>query len=154
MEGFEPPASCSQSRRATNCATPGYYVVSSGWADSPKPPALPTALYPDTVILFSAVCGHLCGQSGFLARFGCWGKSRKCPCCKGFRALAASIMDENTYAPKAGALPTALHPVIDFERQMPKTLGEKGYSGNRDRKFLIFLRKSLGQEIAKNSGKH
>ena len=26
MEGFEPPASCSQSRRATNCATPGYSV--------------------------------------------------------------------------------------------------------------------------------
>ena len=69
MEGFEPPASCSQSRRATNCATPGYYVVSSGWADSPKPPALPTALYPDTVILFFPVCGHLCGQSGFWARF-------------------------------------------------------------------------------------
>ena len=26
MEGLEPPASCSQSRRATNCATPGYGV--------------------------------------------------------------------------------------------------------------------------------
>ena len=26
VEGFEPPASCSQSRRATNCATPGYSV--------------------------------------------------------------------------------------------------------------------------------
>ena len=24
VEGLEPPASCSQSRRATNCATPGY----------------------------------------------------------------------------------------------------------------------------------
>ena len=84
----------------------------TGWADTPKPPALPTALYPDMVILFSAVCGHLCGQSGFLARFCCLEKSRKCPCCKGFRALAAPDMDENTYAPKAGALPTALHPVI------------------------------------------
>ena len=29
MTGFEPAASCSQSRRATNCATPGYLVV--GW---------------------------------------------------------------------------------------------------------------------------
>ena len=37
VEGFEPPASCSQSRRATNCATPGYFVVLSGWADTPKP---------------------------------------------------------------------------------------------------------------------
>ena len=26
MTGFEPAASCSQSRRATNCATPGYSV--------------------------------------------------------------------------------------------------------------------------------
>ena len=70
MEGFEPPASCSQSRRATNCATPGYSVVLSGWADTPKP------------------------------------------------------------------------------------LGQKGYSGNGQEKFLIFLRKSLGRGIAKNSEKH
>ena len=27
VTGFEPAASCSQSRRATNCATPGYEVV-------------------------------------------------------------------------------------------------------------------------------
>ena len=26
VTGFEPAASCSQSRRATNCATPGYSV--------------------------------------------------------------------------------------------------------------------------------
>ena len=36
----------SQSRRATNCATPGYWVILSGWSYSPKPPALPTALHP------------------------------------------------------------------------------------------------------------
>ena len=29
----------SQSRRATNCATPGYFVILSGWSYSPKPPA-------------------------------------------------------------------------------------------------------------------
>ena len=29
VTGFEPAASCSQSRRATSCATPGYEVV--GW---------------------------------------------------------------------------------------------------------------------------
>ena len=28
VTGFEPAASCSQSRRATNCATPGYLVFS------------------------------------------------------------------------------------------------------------------------------
>ena len=29
VTGFEPAASCSQSRRATNCATPGYLVFRS-----------------------------------------------------------------------------------------------------------------------------
>ena len=53
MTGFEPAASCSQSRRATNCATPGYFVILSGWAYSPKPGAIPTSLYPD--IHFSAM---------------------------------------------------------------------------------------------------
>ena len=32
MTGFEPAASCSQSRRATNCATPGYFVILFGWS--------------------------------------------------------------------------------------------------------------------------
>ena len=47
MTGFEPAASCSQSRRATNCATPGYSVYLSGWSYSPKASALPTALHPE-----------------------------------------------------------------------------------------------------------
>ena len=41
----------SQSRRATNCATPGYFVILSGWAYSPKPGAIPTSLYPDIQFL-------------------------------------------------------------------------------------------------------
>ena len=113
MEGFEPPASCSQSRRATNCATPGYLVVLSGWAYSPKPPALPTALYPDTVVLFSAVCGHLCGQSGFLARLCALGKSRKRPYRKAFRASASQVVDGVGNTPKPGALPTASYLAIE-----------------------------------------
>ena len=40
----------SQSRRATNCATPGYSVCLSGWAYSPKPPPLPIALIPDICV--------------------------------------------------------------------------------------------------------
>ena len=44
---LERGASCSQSRRATNCATPGYFVILSGWSYSPKAGALPTALHPD-----------------------------------------------------------------------------------------------------------
>ena len=43
------PPRHSQSRRATNCATPRYEVRRSGWAYSPKPGAIPTALHPDTV---------------------------------------------------------------------------------------------------------
>ena len=53
MQGLEPWASCSQSRRATNCATPRYEVRRSGRAYSPKPGAIPTSLYPD--IHFSAM---------------------------------------------------------------------------------------------------
>ena len=51
VTGFEPAASCSQSRRATNCATPGYFVILSGWSYSPKASALPTALIPDFWLL-------------------------------------------------------------------------------------------------------
>ena len=53
MQGLEPWASCSQSRRATNCATPRYEVRRSGWAYSPKCRALPVELHPD--IHFSAM---------------------------------------------------------------------------------------------------
>ena len=58
------------------------------------------------------VCSHLCGQSGFSAWFCCPGKSRKRPCCKGFRALAVPIVDRRKIAPK----PTALIPIIEFFR--------------------------------------
>ena len=44
---LEGGATRSQSRRATNCATPRYEVRRSGWAYSPKASALPTALIPD-----------------------------------------------------------------------------------------------------------
>ena len=38
MTGFEPAASCSQSRRATNCATPGYLIsaIISRWGRKSK----------------------------------------------------------------------------------------------------------------------
>ena len=60
------------------------------------------------------VCGHLCGQSGFSSCFDCREKSHKRPCCKGIQTLAVPIVDRRSNAPKAGALPTALHPVIQF----------------------------------------
>ena len=53
------PPRHSQSRRATNCATPRYEVRRSGWAYSPKPGAIPTALHPDTFSVY-----HSCGWKG------------------------------------------------------------------------------------------
>ena len=62
------PASRSQSRRATNCATPRYEVRRSGWAYSPKPPALPTALIPDIRFFCMILCGE--GKSKFFVSVG------------------------------------------------------------------------------------
>ena len=42
MARLERAASTSQSRRATNCATPGYSVYLSGWSYSPKPMSEPS----------------------------------------------------------------------------------------------------------------
>ena len=48
MTGFEPAASCSQSKRATNCANPGFLVIQ-----------------------FCARCGQTCGQADFLTTSAC-----------------------------------------------------------------------------------
>ena len=69
---------------------------------------------PQAKIKVFSDCGHLCGQSGFWSQLADPSKSRKRPCCKGFRASDVPIVDEIRNAPKAGALPTALHPVIQF----------------------------------------
>ena len=59
------------------------------------------------------VCGQSCGQSRFSTRFGDPAKSRKRPCRKAFQASAFLVVDGAGATPKAGALPTALHPVIE-----------------------------------------
>ncbi len=41
-------------------------------------------------------------------------KTRRCPCVKGFGRFRYGRSDERCRAPKAGALPTALHPVISL----------------------------------------
>ena len=89
---LERAASTSQMSRATNCTTPGYLVVMIIARNSCDSKSFP-------------VCGHLCGQSCFLARFPGQAKSRKRPCFKDFRVSAVLVMDEKAYAPKAGALP-------------------------------------------------
>ena len=99
MTGFEPAASCSQSRRATNCATPGYSVLSYYTTLGAKIKDFP-------------VCGQSCGQSRFSARLADPSKSRKRPCCKGFRASVAAVVDSPDGTPKPPALPAAPHPDI------------------------------------------
>ena len=87
------------------------------------------------------VCSHLCGQSGFSAWFCCPGKSRKRPCCKGFRALAVPIVDRRKIAPKAGALPTALHPVIELFYPAGRILPNVAcYQLRYTRLFSLFIR--------------
>ena len=61
-----------------------------------------------------SVCGHLCGQSRFCAAFGNRRKSRKRRCRKALRRFTLPCPGYRHGAPKAGALPTALHPVIEF----------------------------------------
>ena len=97
---LERAASTSQMSRATNCTTPGYLVVMIIARNSCDSKSFP-------------VCGHLCGQSGFLARLCCPEKSHKRPCFKAFRAFTSRAVDGASNAPKPPALPTALIPAID-----------------------------------------
>ncbi len=63
------------------------------------------------------VCGQSCGQGRFSVLFRNPAKSRKRPCYKAFRASAVCVVDGARVTPKAGALPTALIPVIYFSDQ-------------------------------------
>ena len=60
------------------------------------------------------VCGQTCGQSRFCAAFSSWGKSSKRRCHKALRRFTLSRPGYRHGTPKAGALPTALHPVIEL----------------------------------------
>ena len=61
-----------------------------------------------------SVCGHLCGQSRFYGTFGNQGKSRKRRRHKALRRFVLPCPGYRHGTPKAGALPTALHPVISL----------------------------------------
>ena len=153
MTGFEPAASCSQSRRATNCATPGYFVILSGWSYSPKCRALPVEPHP--VIHFSAIIPRRGRKSKIFlsvvipvvkAAFMPLSAIGENPANAGVTRLSGvshySVPDTATalpkqaryqlrytrllsflsgwsYSPKAGALPTALHPVIYCRLERP-----------------------------------
>ena len=96
---LERTVSWSQTRRDTNFAIPGYSLFCHDTTASGKNKVF-------------SVCGHLCGQSRFYAVFNDWGKSHKCRCHKAFRRFALLRPGYRHGTPKAGALPTALHPEI------------------------------------------
>ena len=110
MTGFEPAASCSQSRRATNCATPGYEVV--GWPGRILPKQARYQLR-YTRLWNCVICGLTCGLGRFLAI----GFAELVPASDSAPAGCGVVLFSHgwaTYASKAGALPTALHPVMKF----------------------------------------
>ena len=89
----------------------------SEWGDSnsrhlaPKASALPTALHP--VMKFSN-CGQTCGQRRFLTSCRRGEKCRQPMCPKAFRVFQGLRLEPEPHAPKASALPTALHPDMEF----------------------------------------
>ena len=98
---LERTVSWSQTRRDTNFAIPGYSLFCHDTTANGKNKVF-------------SVCGHLCGQSRFYTAFGNRGKSRKRRCYKALRRFASPYPGYRHGTPKAGALPTALHPVIQF----------------------------------------
>ena len=96
---LERTVSWSQTRRDTNFAIPGYSFFCHDTMASGKNKDF-------------SVCGHSCGQNRFCAVFCNRGKSRKCRCHKAFRRFALLCPGYRHGTPKAGALPTAQHPVM------------------------------------------
>ena len=96
---LERTVSWSQTRRDTNFAIPGYSLFCHDTTAGKK-------------IKDFSVCGQSCGQSRFCAVFCNRGKSCKRRYRKALRRFALPYPGYNHGTPKAGALPTALHPVI------------------------------------------
>ena len=121
---LERTVSWSQTRRDTNFAIPGYSLFCHDTTASGKNKVF-------------SVCGHLCGQRRFYAAFGNRGKSRKRRCCKALRRFVLPCPGYRHGTPKSRALPTALHPDIQFFCMIPR---EEGKS-----KFLV----SVGGAVVK-----
>ena len=98
---LERTVSWSQTRRDTNFAIPGYSLFCHDTTAREK-------------VKDFSVCGQSCGQSRFYTTFGNRGKSRKRRCCKALRRFTLPCPGYRHGTPKAGALPTALHPVIEL----------------------------------------
>ena len=110
--------------RPTSWATPGYSLFCHYTTTERK-------------IKDFSVCGHSCGQSRFCAAFGNRGKSSKRRCCKALRRFTMPHPGYRHGTPKSRALPTALHPDIQFFCMIPR---EEGKS-----KFLV----SVGGAVVK-----
>ena len=98
---LERTVSWSQTRRDTNFAIPGYSLSCHDTTANGKNKVF-------------SVCGHSCGQSRFCAVFCNRGKSRKCRRRKALRRFLLPRPGYRHGTPKPPALPTALHPVIQF----------------------------------------
>ena len=98
---LERTVSWSQTRRDTNFAIPGYSFFCHDTTASGKNKVF-------------SVCGHSCGQRRFCAAFCNRGKSRKCRRRKALRRFTLPRPGYRHGVPKASALPTALHPDIQF----------------------------------------
>ena len=124
---LERTVSWSQTRRDTNFAIPGYSLFCHDT----------TARGKNKVF---SVCGHLCGQSRFCAVFGNRRKSSKRRCRKALRRFASPYPGYNHGTPKAGALPTALHPVISLFYSAGRILPKQArYQLRYTPLYLIFL---------------
>ena len=94
---LERRASCSQTRRDTNFAIPGYSLFCHDTTARGKNKDF-------------SVCGHLCGQSRFYAAFSNREKSRKHRRHKALRRFASPCPGYRHGAPKPGAIPVSLYP--------------------------------------------
>ena len=170
MTGFEPAASCSQSRRATNCATPGYLVFYPAGRIFPNQARYQLRYtrifnfchYTTTKgkIKDFSVCGHSCGQSRFYTAFSNQGKPRKRRRRKALRRFTLPCPGYRHGTPKAGALPTAQHPVMKLGdpagRILPKTTRATSCATPREHFYYICSRRvrqvlNLGDDKEKNS---
>ena len=98
---LERTVSWSQTRRDTNFAIPGYSFFCHDTMARGKNKDF-------------SVCGQSCGQSQFYTAIGNQRKSSKRRYHKALRRFASPYPGYRHGTPKAGALPTALHPVISL----------------------------------------
>ena len=74
-------------------------------------------------------CGQTCGQRRFLTSYRRVGKCCKPKCPKAFQVFRGLRLEPEPHAPKASALPTALHPVIKFSN-CGQTCGQRRFLTN------------------------